>query len=411
MKWTKEKKKKALELYDNGTHKKDIPDLVGMSFSSVNNLITQERLDYDERVKCQICGGLFKSITQLHLNKHHISFDEYVKKFPNSKTVTNKRTALASKYKNPNKGKTYEKIYGVKEAKRKKNKISKKQIGRRAPKLVGTGITGTRRDTNKFARSTYEANVDRIFQFEKKSLSGEFDKNNFRWHFLDENGIEKSYQPDRIDQEGLFLKDAYLEIKGYMRPEDWEKIQLFRKYSKKDLIVISKDEIYADVNYKDLEDKYKLLIPLWETEHKNYRTRPDLYKIDYISKEREEYLTINFKNNIFINIKDEHKRFVCQKAVNFAKIKFGQRIFVNDVKLIKIANKRKGATRRSSGVYNYELWEVVTENYLGNEKKIFYVSNISKTVQFYCYLEENSKKLFDFFEGNHLLGLSYGKKE
>jgi 5-methylcytosine-specific restriction endonuclease McrA len=43
-----------------------------------------EGLDY---VVCQICGKHFRQISQSHLNKHNITFSEYVKKYPNAQTI------------------------------------------------------------------------------------------------------------------------------------------------------------------------------------------------------------------------------------------------------------------------------------------------------------------------------------
>ena len=74
---------------------------------------------------------------------------------------------------------------------------------------------------------------------------------NERFYLVDSNGDKISYQPDRIDVDGLFEKGAYLEIKGYMYPEDWKKIQLFREQTGNRLIVVCPDEEYCDINYKN----------------------------------------------------------------------------------------------------------------------------------------------------------------
>jgi hypothetical protein len=82
----------------------------------------------------------------------------------------------------------------------------------------------------------------------------------------------------------------------------------------------------------------------------------------------------------------------------------GARVLINSVELMGISNKRKGARKKSSGRYNYEMWKVVTKNH-----GAFYVGNIDKTTVFYCY--EDDKKLVEFFKDNNFMELSYGKKE
>jgi len=280
--WTEEGRIKAIEMIKNGFRDKEIASVVGMSDASISLLRYREVFNYSEKIECKLCGNKYRQITQRHLRiKHGINLDDYKKAFPDSDLMTKNRQEKYLSFAHPNKGKTYDEIYGNKEAHIKRDKISSKQIGRPSPKLAGTGITGTRRDTNTYARSTYEANVDRIFIFEGKKYIDELSSKNKRFNMVDGNGVSCSYQPDRIDVDGLFKKGAYLEIKGYMYPEDWAKIQLFRKqFVNEQLIVICPDENYCDVNYKDLKDKYQKNIPLWEGEKQNYKTRPDLYKLD-----------------------------------------------------------------------------------------------------------------------------------
>jgi hypothetical protein len=402
MKWTDETKLIAINMIANNKDKADISIITGMSASSINLLIAQIN-NYSERVECLICGKQMKQITHKHLKKHNISFDDYVAKYPNSKTVTNIHLNKAKEFKNKNKGKTYSEIYGEKEALIKKDKISKTQIGRKAPVEAGTGITGTRRDTCLFARSTYEANIDRIFMLNGFKILGEFDEKNPRFDLQDGDN-KLSYQPDRVDVDGFFEKDALLEIKGYMFPEDWKKICLFREqYPSKKLLVISDDIYYRDISYADLKNKYKDKINLWEDYKNNYKTRPDLYKIDYIEPEKEKMLKAMYPDNICIDITNSHKRFIAQKCINFNKISKGENVYIKIVNLVAISNRRKGSSRMSSGEYNYEMWEVITD-----KNDIFYVANIEKTTLFYCY--ENDNKLKSFFDKNIDMSLSFGRK-
>ena len=403
-KWTSETKSQAIEMMKKGMANDEISKEIGMSESSVSLLKYKEYLVNDERVDCAICGEKFKQIRNNHLKKHGITLEEYKKKYPNSPVVTESRKNKYKSFKHPNKGKTYEEIYGIEEANKKRNLISKKGIGRPAPKLAGTGITGTRKDTKTFARSTYEANVDRIFIYEGKKYISELDEKNQRFD-LNDGGSLISYQPDRIDHDGLFHKGAYLEIKGYMFPEDWKKIKLFRsQYPALKLLVISSDKEYADINYIDLKKKYSEKIELWESGDKNYKKRPDLYKIGYVEPERVKFLKENYPLGIHRAITGDHEFFIAKKCVSFNKAK-GKKVYVDSVNLLAITNKRKGSNRKSSGVYNYELWEVLTES-----KEIFYITNQKKTVDFYCYDSSKKDSLMNWFVDNCDMSLEYGEK-
>jgi len=403
MKWTKDLKEKAVDMIKNGVAKSDIVLSTGMSLSSIN-LLTSKVHDYDERIICQICGKKFKQITHRHLGNHNITFDEYIKLYPGHSTSTGKRIDLSKAYKNPNKGKTYKEIYGEKESMIKRKKISEKQIGRPAAKDAGTGIAGIRKDTQTFARSTYEANIDRIFIYENKKFIGEFGESNFRFMLRDRDGTLMSYQPDRVDVEGLFSSGAFIEVKGFMTEEGWRKICLFREqYPSYKLIVISRDKNYMDIDYNVLENEYRDKIELWESDFQNYRTHPHLYKVGY--QLPDEIVARNYKypQNINKDIVDKHEKFIAKKCISFNKVKMGKNVFVEYVKLLAISCRKNKWSRKSSGNYNYEMWEVGTESH-GK----FYVGNIKKTVVFYCY--SCPDKLLSFFKDNTCTGLLPGQK-
>jgi hypothetical protein len=403
--WTEQTKEKALRLMAEGEGNSEIAISVGMSESSITSLRYGVFKKNEERIKCEICGEEFKQIRNKHLLKHNTSLEEYKVKYPNAPTCTESRKADYKNFKSANKGKTYEEIYGKNEGEKKKKKISQKQIGRPCAKLAGTGITGTRRDTETFARSTYEANIDRIFHYEGLKYADEFSEENERFT-LNDGGLKISYQPDRIDLDGLICKGAYLEIKGYMYPEDWKKIRLFREQNlDKKLLVICPDLDYADVDYKELESKYKDKIELWEIGKQNYKTRPDLYKVGYVEPERVTFLKGQYPDHINKTIIDDHKTFIANKCISYNAVSLGNIVDIHDVRLVAITNRRFGAKRKSSGVYNYELWEVTTET-----KDKFYVTNQSKTVQFYCYKEERKEDLLKYFYENCDMSLPYGKK-
>jgi len=378
-----------------------------MSKSSVRSIYYKNVNFSEETIQCKICSKNLKQITNGHLNTHGLTLEKYKEKFPNEKLITEERAIKYKNFKNPNKGKTYEEIYGQEEGNKKREKISQAKIGSVANKTNSGGIYGIRRDTGNFSRSTKEANIDRIFMFENKKTESEFSELNEKY-ILDDNGDKIAYRPDRIDVDGLFYKGALLEIKSYINITDWKKITLFRKqYPSEKLLVIGTDKDYCDIDYNELKNKYMPLTPLWEDEIKNLKTRPDLYQIGYISSEQEKFLLDNYVNNINKNITDKHLIMICKKCLGYNKVTLGITTYIDSVLLKNITNKRKNASRRSTGVYNYELWEVTTI-----DKEIFYVSNIDKTVNYCTYKKDSDKfnKIIDFFDKNSDMSLKYGIK-
>ena len=405
-KWTKESKELAISLLKQGEGIKSVAAAVEMSEGSVSSLYYSKIKINEERIKCEICGEEFKQIRDKHLSNHQTNLVAYKVNYPNSPTCTESRKKDYKNFKSKNKGRTFTEIYGEEEGKKKRNKISKNQIGRACPKMAGTGITGTRRDTGTYARSTYEANVDRIFKLRNMRYIDELDERNERFKLQDANATY-SYQPDRIDVDGLFSKGAYLEVKGYMFPKDWKKICLFRKlYPKKTLLVICPDDNYSDIDYKSLREQYKGEIPLWEEGLQNYKRRPDLYKIGYIEPKRVKFLKDHYPSQINKNIEDSHKILIAKKCIGYNKTSLGKKVYVDSIKLIAIANKRSLLSKISTGMFNYEMWEVTTEC-----GKNFYVTNQSKTNVFYCYGECDKDRKMEMFEKNCNNSLSFGAKE
>jgi len=405
MRWTSYTKEKAIEMISAGISEDEIAKTFRMSKSSVI-LLKYSVVNVNlETLKCEVCGEYLKQITSTHLKNHNMSLDEYEIKYPDSKTITESRSQKYKSFKHPNKGKTYCEIYGEKEANIKKNKISKKQIGREAPFLAGTGITGTRKDTGIFARSSYEANVDRIFAIENKKICGEFSEENKRFILTKNNGEKITYQPDRIDSEGLFSKGAFLEIKGYMYPEDWEKICLFREQNPQlKLLVISKDEKYYDIDYKELERKYRNRIQLWEDQYQNYKKNPEIYQIDYIEPSEARFFRENYLDFVSVSVKEEHLRFIAKKCVSYCSVRFGKKTYVDNIRLVFITDRRP-KSRISTGKYFYEMWEIST-----HDNKKYYITNQEKTTLFYCYEENRFLELSKFFENNNNAELKYGPK-
>jgi hypothetical protein len=408
MKITTSNQAAIIDHLKSGKTMKEIAVLFGTSRSSISRIKSENILVTSERVECKLCGKKFKQITGKHLARSHgVAFNDYQKQFPDSVTSSCFTKRIKKLYRSKNKGKTFGQIYGEQEGANKRDKISKHQIGREAPKKAGTGLAGTRRDTGTYARSTYEANLDRIFQFENKKYADEFSTVNPRV-FMTEDGEKLSYQPDRVDLDGLFHKGAFIEVKGYMYPEDWRKICLFRKHNPDStLLVVSPDPDYADVSYIELKRKYMSVIPLWETETQNIKTRPDLYKVDYIPDASIRAIMDNYPLGINKSIIDRHEKFVARKCLSYCLISLGAKLLVEEVSLIAISNRRPKAGRRSSGEYNFEMWRVDTVNMLGTIRTHFWVTNLDKTNVFYCH---DHDWITSFFDENSDMTLIPGRK-
>lgn len=114
---------------------------------------------------------------------------------------------------------------------------------------AGTGIGGVRPDLNQYFRSRWEANVARILNYEE--LVWKYEHKSFL--LIRSNGTKVTYRPD-FNVEGVWW-----EVKGYMRPEDREKIELFKQqYCEESFILVDA------IKYNQLKSRYKKLIPNWE---------------------------------------------------------------------------------------------------------------------------------------------------
>jgi len=111
----------------------------------------------------------------------------------------------------------------------------------------GKGTNFTRKDLGCFFRSKWEANIARILNYISKDW--QYEKKVFYIRSLNKN-----YIPD------FFVSNRYfIEVKGYMRDEDSELIDAFkREYSDKILKII--DWKF----YKRLTTRYKSKISNWE---------------------------------------------------------------------------------------------------------------------------------------------------
>ncbi|MNV42447.1 hypothetical protein D3C71_1341200 [compost metagenome] len=160
------------------------------------------------------------------------------------------------------------------------NKVSKTMSGITPSSY---GISGIRGDIGHHAVSTYEANIYRIFQYHSAKYLYEFD--NIK-EIVYPDGEIRNYRIDMKDIEGVFgIPGAYLEIKGFFKQKDRIKVKLFKEqYPNETLLMVGygdKREKHfwkPDIDYAELEKKYKTLIPLWEDKKQNLKTHPHLFE-------------------------------------------------------------------------------------------------------------------------------------
>lgn len=112
---------------------------------------------------------------------------------------------------------------------------------------------GFRIDLQHYFRSSWEANVARIFNY--KNIKWKYETK--RFDFTEENQSVLSYQPDFYLPE----VDIWVEVKGWMDEKSKIRLELFKKYypeeNKKLLLIDSKF-------YYKLEKIYKPIITNWE---------------------------------------------------------------------------------------------------------------------------------------------------
>ena len=143
---------------------------------------------------------------------------------------------------------------------------------------MGAGISGKRRNVD-FKRSTWEANLARIFLYQKKKF--QYEPEIFQLKRGDGNQI--LFTPD------FKVGNTWWEVKGWLDSRSSEKIKLFLKqYPQKKLVLVCRPKHIPKkyrflknceyLNYFQLEEKFRPLIPSWETDRVNLRTHPELFK-------------------------------------------------------------------------------------------------------------------------------------
>ena len=132
------------------------------------------------------------------------------------------------------------------------NKISKSLIGnkrglgRPCSSGIGRGKTGIREDIGHYVRSTWEANIARVFLL--NNISYEYEKHRFILG-------DCSYCPDFYIPE----KDIYIEVKGYLTSKAKEVLRKFIKANPDIALLVIDKEVY-----KTLQERFKDKIIVWE---------------------------------------------------------------------------------------------------------------------------------------------------
>lgn len=255
------------------------------------------------------------------------------------------------------------------------NKVSNTMV--KKEQYTSRGIACIRHDIGHFAASTYESNIYRIFQYENKKYKKEYE---CIFPLKYKNGEIKNYRIDIQDIDGLFCKNAYLEIKGYMDEKSEEKIKLFREqYPQYKLLIIGNcdgKKVKCDISYKELEDKYKPLLPLWETSTKNAKKYPDLYNDEKWIIGKREQKRVHNKLLIFEN------GFKLKIGYLWRHQPFNQRPTYNN-KFVKMFYVYDGNNK----IIENENWGAIlsqTQQYIKDNAKEFYDKYKKLIVKGYC---------------------------
>lgn len=184
------------------------------------------------------------------------------------------------------KGKSFEEQFGLEKALKMKEQLKVRMsgknnpmFGRKPPHAKG----GFRKDLGHYVRSSWEADLARVYKclnksylYEPKTFSVVID------------GELLNYTPDFY----LIDEDRYVEVKGYMRELDRKKIDAFLEQYHEKFSLIRKQEIAElELEYGDLVD--------WECG--SFPDRCSWQKITSISYERDDYVYDICMQNEFKN--------------------------------------------------------------------------------------------------------------
>jgi len=138
-------------------------------------------------------------------------------------------------------------------------------FGKPAAKGSSRAIQGARKDIGHHVRSTFEANYIRYLKY--NDVRYEYEPRSFV--MVKEDGRKTSYRPDFYLPE----TDEYVETKNYKR-KGIDKVALMQsQYQHIKIRVL----YYSSDEWKEIDVKYRQLIPLWETGKQNLRKTPELY--------------------------------------------------------------------------------------------------------------------------------------
>lgn len=234
----------------------------------------------EDKVRCMICGRLLKVIDWCHLRTHGVSFKEYKKLFPNSKTISEDYRRKLSEWRT---GKTYEEIYGEEEAENMKRQCSEhcKKLWREGVMDNRGGHPSHRRELTyeeeygeerakkiklkqansaprfrgeknpSFGRITYpkprfveglghlvrSSLEERVFLIFKR-LGVKYRYEPTRFVFFRKDGRKASYMPDAILNDGTII-----EVKGYAFEKFVRRMIDFKEqYSEHHIVLITEEE-------------------------------------------------------------------------------------------------------------------------------------------------------------------------
>ena len=142
---------------------------------------------------------------------------------------------------------------------------------------MGAGVVGKRKDVG-FKRSTWEANIARIFQYKHQKFK--YEPRIFQ--LRKKGGVSTTFTPD------FRVNNLWWEVKGWMDKRSLEKIKLFlQQYPNKNLIIVCRPKQkpklpkkykYKCIDYFLLTKKYRPFIANWETARNNLKTHPERFR-------------------------------------------------------------------------------------------------------------------------------------
>lgn len=232
-----------------------------------------EGIDY---VVCQVCGSVKAPSIVTHISRiHKITGEEYKERFPNYDFYSlnyRKKQSDRMLENNPNNNpdtikKMKETKAGTKDERSQKRKEMYANEEIKLSPLSGKAIGGFRKDIGHYTRSTWEANVARILQYQ--GIEYVYEKEPFV--FRDENGeIIDSYLPDFY----LPKSNMFLEVKGQMDETSIRKIKLLFEHYLDIKYMIIDGSVYSNME----RGFRKKLGKMWEYQKRNLRRNPELYE-------------------------------------------------------------------------------------------------------------------------------------